>query len=289
MFVESFLRNRACCDGHRVRQHHSSGGAGKIRHVAASAYGATVNWVLDRRDCPRCGHLSVVKWGILPSPPGAPVLESAALCRACWAKTGRLDRRTSIRACKAARTVAGLCALTARWLEGAMSECPSGGDGAPDPETLEIAVWLARINRGGLLTCNSQPSFDGPGWQGVHVMQRAYVSLYCPNGRSEALRQAAQAEGLIVLEEGDRQVEISTGYPPRADRPSWLPARFVDWVEANHTPVRPFEPTYASPAAMRELDSWTFFEIVDPEWEGLGSPLWRVLLGFVQPAGKGAL
>lgn len=71
--------------------------------------------------------------------------------------------------------------LTAQWLEGTITYQPNYGGPrgcVPDPETAELAPFLAAANRAGFVTRSSQPGFDGLGFDGAHWQQRAAVDGY---------------------------------------------------------------------------------------------------------------
>lgn len=67
------------------------------------------------------------------------------------------------------------CELTAQWLEGSRHYQPGYAAAQPAKETGPLSAQLARINRLGLLTTESQPG--NPLLQGSG--QRAYVTGYC--------------------------------------------------------------------------------------------------------------
>jgi hypothetical protein len=82
------------------------------------------------------------------------------------------------RAWPAARTLADLSELTARFLEGDLSQSPSHV-AQPDPETGPLIPLLATVNRAGFFTHQSQPGVargdDGSA-------QRANVSGFASDG-----------------------------------------------------------------------------------------------------------
>ena len=75
---------------------------------------------------------------------------------------------------RSARTLADLGELTARWLEGGVSEHPCYG-GGPDDETGPLIPVLAELNRAGFVTTYSSPGLDVRGQDGVRWQQRAAV------------------------------------------------------------------------------------------------------------------
>lgn len=98
-----------------------------------------------------------------------------------------------------ADTLPELCDLMARWVEGELSMWPGYGDGA-DEETTYLIPVLARANRAGFLTDQSQPGCDGPGFDGRRWIQRAAVSgLVADDQLLFALARVAEAQRLTIL------------------------------------------------------------------------------------------
>jgi hypothetical protein len=111
-----------------------------------------------------------------------------------WRKA-RADRRRWA----AARTLPELADLMALWLEGELSMWPGHGAGA-DEETTLMLPTLAAANRAGFLTDQSQPGYDGPGFDGLHWQQRAAVSgLVADEQLLIQIRRAGEKAGLLVL------------------------------------------------------------------------------------------
>jgi hypothetical protein len=111
-----------------------------------------------------------------------------------WWKS-RADRRLW----RQAATLPELCGLMARWLEGELSMWPGYGDGAAE-ETADLVPVLARANRAGFLTDQSQPGCDGPGFDGARWQQRATVSGLIADERLLArIRRAGEDAGVAVL------------------------------------------------------------------------------------------
>ncbi len=75
---------------------------------------------------------------------------------------------------QAARTLADLGELTARWLEGSIGSEP-GYCGRPAEETEDLVPVLAKLNRAGFVTSGSQPGLIEPGARGTLAEQRAAV------------------------------------------------------------------------------------------------------------------
>ncbi|MBB5983975.1 DUF6919 domain-containing protein [Kribbella solani] len=117
---------------------------------------------------------------------------------AAWRENRRLRRATED-AWAAAGTFTDLCGLTARWLEGGLTEHPGGYD-EPDPETIELVPFLAGLNRAGFLTFGSQPGLVSRGYDGADWRQRAAVhGFVADTAVLQALTQAAVEAGLWIV------------------------------------------------------------------------------------------
>lgn len=130
-----------------------------------------------------------------------------------WRKT-RADRRRWA----AAQSLPELAGLMARWLEGELSMWPGYGDGAAE-ETAELIPVLARVNRAGFLTDQSQPACDGPGFDGRRWEQRAAVSgLVADDDLLFALARVAESHRLTILvRAADDQARIKGVTATRVD------------------------------------------------------------------------
>jgi len=107
--------------------------------------------------------------------------------------------RTDRKAWRSATTVAGLGELMASWLEGAMIWRPGAAPGL-DPETVDLVPVLARANRAGFLTTDSQPGCDGPGFDGRRWKQRASVTGFVADDQMmHALSWVAGVHRLTLL------------------------------------------------------------------------------------------
>jgi hypothetical protein len=113
----------------------------------------------------------------------------------------RADRATW----RAARTLADLGELTARWLEGEIRSQPGyadpapGEDWGPDPETRALVPVLAAANRAGFVTSGSQPGVSDLGYDGAWWSQRAAVEGFASDVTLARLRAVALAASLIVI------------------------------------------------------------------------------------------
>lgn len=100
---------------------------------------------------------------------------------------------------RSATTVAGLGELMASWLEGAMIWRPGAGPGL-DPETGDLVAVLARVNRAGFLTTDSQPGCDETGFDGQRWQQRAAVTGFVADDELlHSLARMAEAQRLTIL------------------------------------------------------------------------------------------
>lgn len=172
---------------------------------------------------------------------------------------------------KNAQTVADLGHLMADWLEGRVRTWPGYCDTKPAAETRHLIPVLARLNRAGFVTTQSQPGeppscgYDGRMWR-----KRAFVEGWISGCRSaDRIRGAASGAGFIV-----------------SDSRSACPRVIV--TEADGEPMAAFGPmpshrrmiAYEWPGvgreAARELGAATRLVIIDPEW-GRDSTLWPVL------------
>jgi hypothetical protein len=123
-----------------------------------------------------------------------------------WRKE-RADRRRWA----TAHTFPELADLMALWLEGELSITPGYG-GGPDEETTLMIPTLAAANRGGFLTDQSQPGYDGTGYDGLRWEQRAAVSgLVADEDLLNRLRRECEAAGLLVLIAHPRLLPLGQG------------------------------------------------------------------------------
>ena len=184
-----------------------------------------------------------------------------------WRKV-RADRRRWA----AARSLPELCDLMARWLEGELSMWPGYDDGAAE-ETAALIPVLARANRAGFLTDQSQPGCDGPGFDGLRWQQRAAASgLVGDELLLSRIRKAGEDAGLIVLiahpwllPQGQGYTATLRGGRPYTEFGAYLSPRILRQVWQG-----------VSRQAMAEIaDAWQV-TVIDPEF-GPGDRLWTAL------------
>lgn len=113
-------------------------------------------------------------------------------------RMSRTDRRTWAQA----RTLADLGELTAQWLEGRIGSQPGYAPNCgPDDETRELIPALTTANRAGYLTTNSQPGYDGPGYDGRRWQQRAAVCGFAEPAVADRIRRAGARHGCRIIED----------------------------------------------------------------------------------------
>ena len=165
-----------------------------------------------------------------------------------------------------------LCSLMARWLEGELSMWPGYDDGAAE-ETAGLIPVLARANRAGFLTDQSQPGFDGIGFDGLRWQQWAAVSgLVGDELLLSRIREAGEAAGLIVLiahpwllPQGQGYTATLRGGQPYTEFGAYLSPQILRQVWRG-----------VSRQAMAEIaDAWQV-TVIDPEF-GPGDRLWAAL------------
>lgn len=114
---------------------------------------------------------------------------------------------------QAARTLADLGELTARWIEGDISEQPAY-HGETDIESPEMVPVLAGLNRAGYMTIQSQQGYDGTGYDGAHWVQRAVVEGFASHELAQHIYDTAPLN-LCVIDLCDKhmpRVRISSRY-----------------------------------------------------------------------------
>lgn len=184
-----------------------------------------------------------------------------------WRKS-RADRRRWA----AAQSLPELCDLMARWLEGELSMWPGYDDGAAE-ETADLIPVLARVNRAGFLTDQSQPGLDGPGSDGARWEQRAAVSgLVGDEELLYALGRVAEAHRLTLLV---RTVDENSQRPgvtcTRVDGQPYT----VFGDRLTRRVLRHIWQGVSRPA-FNEIADAMQVTLVDPEW-GSGDRLWSAL------------
>jgi hypothetical protein len=158
-----------------------------------------------------------------------------------------------------AGTIAAAGELTARWLEG-KSQYQAGVFSAGfDDETRAIAGELARLNRNGLFTKESQP-----GVAAGDLAQRAYVTAFCSPETAMALLalstrtslvtvahapgESSSASIPVTVQDGDVVTVLGSSEEPVAED------QLRDWAEESNETL-----------ALVLADAW-YVEVFDPVW-----------------------
>lgn len=171
----------------------------------------------------------------------------------------RADRRRWA----SARSLADLGELVVAWLNGEITQTP-GHCGSPDDETIPLIPALTVLNRGGLITDNSQlaESAGGETWN-------TWVSGFATDGTLSRLREACAATDLEVSAcRGHQHGCHWHGYrhPPRGF--FWA----CPWRECTSFW------TGRCPDVAAELRNCWFVVVEDPE-PGRNDLLWKTLEG----------
>ncbi|MFC8009133.1 DUF6919 domain-containing protein [Streptomyces cinereoruber] len=178
---------------------------------------------------------------------------------------------------RSAQTIGDLGRMMAGWLEGRIPARPGYYDTRPDTETNPLIPTLARLNRAGIVTVDSQPGLEGRGYDGAHWRQKAYVEAYIDD-RGPLLQQilrAADAAGMGTI---------------RANRPPSTPVPFTD---RDGQPTAGITVRYPRNQLAREWEGigrrafrdlrahGVHLVIYDPVW-GRNDRLWPALDGVVR-------
>lgn len=158
-----------------------------------------------------------------------------------------------------ASTIAAAGELTARWLEGNSQYQPGVFSAGFDDETSAIAGELARLNRNGLFTKESQP-----GVRAGDLAQRAYVTAFCSPETAMALLalstrtslvtvahapgESSSASIPVTVQDGDVVTVLGSSEEPVAED------QLRDWAEESNETL-----------ALVLADAW-YVELFDPVW-----------------------
>ena len=158
-----------------------------------------------------------------------------------------------------ASTIAAAGELTARWLEGNSQYQPGVFSAGFDDETGAIAGELARLNRNGLFTKESQP-----GVRAGDLAQRAYVTAFCSPETAMALLalstrtslvtvahapgESSSASIPVTVQDGDVVTVLGSSEEPVAED------QLRDWAEESNETL-----------ALVLADAW-YVELFDPVW-----------------------
>jgi hypothetical protein len=158
-----------------------------------------------------------------------------------------------------ASTIAAAGELTARWLEGNSQYQPGVFSPGFDAETTAIAGELARLNRNGLFTKESQP-----GVRAGDLAQRAYVTAFCSPETAMALLalstrtclvtvahapgESSSASIPVTVQDGEVATVLGSSEEPVAED------QLRDWAEESNETL-----------ALVLADAW-YVEVFDPVW-----------------------
>ena len=173
------------------------------------------------------------------------------------------------------RTIADIGQVMARWLTGEVRYWSGHGDGI-DSETRHLLPTLVALNQAGVVTTNSQPGYDGTGYDGAHWRQKAWLTAIVDD-RSPLLGRlilSAEAAGMTVLR-GNRH-HGQTVLTDRNGEP-WTDIR--GRIPRNHL-AREWHGL--SRQGLKELRTHgAVLHIVDPVW-GRDDRLWPALANAIR-------
>lgn len=183
-----------------------------------------------------------------------------------WA--GVMDQQ-SAEAWAGARTLGDLGQMTARWLEGDLPSQPAYAPGfGPDEETRDLIPALAAANRAGLLTNQSQPGCDAPGYDGAWWQQHAAVSGFTDDTGHSRLREAVEGTGLLLT--------AGRAHPRRTSYSAAVDGMFGTVLSARD--IRRMYSACDAAAVETLVAAWQV-TIQDPEY-GESTRLWEALDRF---------
>ncbi|MBO0871821.1 MAG: hypothetical protein J2P19_00350 [Pseudonocardia sp.] len=191
---------------------------------------------------------------------------------AAWVDDHRRVRRADRRVWGEPTTLAGVGQVTARWLEGEVRTSMGYGAG-PDPETVPLIPVLARLNRAGFVTINSQPGETGDGY-----FQRAWVAGLADEATLARIIDAVDGTDLMLRYGFGRGAHRRYPRYPitvEGDSPE------TGWVCTSITcglPRRDHDLVYecCSDAAYAAVMAAAQVDVVDPVW-GRNDLLWPTL------------
>lgn len=178
---------------------------------------------------------------------------------------------------KQARSLADIGALTARWLEGDIeSQASYEPNCGPEEETAPLITVLAKLNRVGVYTTNSQPGEPEKDPNVASWCQRAAVEGFAEESVAERLVAAALTAGLIASTSWRsvntcQSIEVS-----REDGAGFT--WFGRHLDREH--LRVYYAEHLSADGLAALVGATQFVVVDPVWGRVDSPLWPMLHRF---------
>jgi hypothetical protein len=158
-----------------------------------------------------------------------------------------------------AASIAAAGELTARWLEGSSQYQP--GTFAPgfDDETTPIAGQLARLNRNGLFTKESQPGVQAEG-----LAQRAYVTGFCSPETASALLELSTRSGLVTVAHAPGEAS-SASIPVTVQDDAVVTVLGSSEGPVDEDQLKDWAAESNEALALVLADAW-YVEIFDPVW-----------------------
>jgi hypothetical protein len=174
-----------------------------------------------------------------------------------------------------AASIAAAGELTARWLEGSSQYQP--GTFAPgfDDETTPIAGQLARLNRNGLFTKESQPGVQAEG-----LAQRAYVTGFCSPDTASALLELSTRSGLVTVAHAPGEAS-SASIPVTVQDDAVVTVLGSSEGPVDEDQLKDWAAESNEALALVLADAW-YVEIFDPVW-GRNTVLLPAALEALQP------
>ncbi len=166
--------------------------------------------------------------------------------------------------------------LTARWLEGASQYQPGTLTARIDAETAPIAVELARVNRSGFFTKESQPGVDVAG-----LKQRQYLTGYAdPETAVHLLRLSAASDIVAMVHAPGEPSQVSV--PVTVQGGDVVTVLGVNESPIEEAELRDWAAESNDSLALLLASSW-FVELFDPVWGREDHLLPAVLAALVDP------
>jgi len=158
-----------------------------------------------------------------------------------------------------ATSIAAAGELTARWLEGNSQYQPGVFSPGFDDETAAIAGDLARLNRNGLFTKESQPGVQAGG-----LAQRAYVTAFCSPETAMALLALSTRTGLVTVAHAPGETS-SASIPVTVQDDDVVTVLGSSEGPVGEDQLRDWAAETNETLALVLADAW-YVEIFDPAW-----------------------
>ncbi|SDL72220.1 hypothetical protein SAMN04487916_11376 [Arthrobacter sp. ov407] len=158
-----------------------------------------------------------------------------------------------------ATSIAAAGELTARWLEGNSQYQPGVFSPGFDDETAAIAGDLARLNRNGLFTKESQPGVQAGG-----LAQRAYVTAFCSPETAMALLAVSTRTALVTVAHAPGETS-SASIPVTVQDDDVVTVLGSSEGPVGEDQLRDWAAETNETLALVLADAW-YVEIFDPVW-----------------------